>query len=132
MDMIYEACLILKQVLQARAPYDTGNLAMNSIRIDRNRGCVLIGGQDIAPYAPITNEPWTSEKWEGRQNPNEGWVQKAIEEALPIIQRVLSGKATDEDVRAARKQYKDIYEERKRKRIEILKQKKEKIDGGRS
>ena len=132
MDMIYEACRILKQVLQARAPYDTGNLAMNSIRIDRNRGCVLIGGQDIAPYAPFTNEPWTSAKLEGRQNPNEGWVQKAIEEALPIIQRVLSGKATDEDVRAARKQYKDIYKERKQKRIELLKQKKDKIDGGES
>ena len=127
MDMIYEACRILKQVLQARAPYDTGNLAMNSIRIDRNRGCVLIGGEEIAPYAPITNEPWIADKWQGKQNPNEGWVQKAIEEALPIIQRVLSGKATDEDVRAARKQYKEIYEERKRQRIELLKKKKEKI-----
>lgn len=127
MDLIYEACRVLKQVLQARAPYDTGNLAMNSIRIDRNRGCVLIGGAEVAPYAPVTNEPWTSDKWQGAQNPNEGWVQKAIEEALPIIQRVLSGKASEDDVRTARQQYKDIYEERKRQRIEFLKKKKEKI-----
>ena len=119
MDLVYEACRILKQVLQARAPYDTGNLAMNSIRIVGNS--VVIGGE-IADYAPFTNEPW-----QGKKNPNEGWVQRSIEEALPLIQRVLSGRASDKDVRAARAKYRGIYEERKQKRIEYLKTKREKI-----
>lgn len=109
----------------ARAPYDTGNLAMNSIRIVGNS--VVIGGEDIAPYAPYTNEPWSSEKWKGKKNPNEGWVQRAIEEALPIIQRVLSGKANDKDIKTAREKYQSIIEERKRLFIQIRMQKKEKI-----
>lgn len=119
MDPIKEACRILKQVLQARAPYDTGNLALNSIRIVGNK--VVVGGE-IAPYAPFTNEPWNKGK-----NPNENWIQRAIKEALPIIQRVLSGRASDEDVRAAMKNYHSIYEERKRLRIEALQKKREKI-----
>lgn len=144
MDMIYEACKILKMVLQARAPYDTGNLAMNSIRIDRNRGRVLIGGE-IAPYAPYTNEPWeakdikrTVKKGEetttitykrSAKNPNEGWINRAIEEALPIIQRVLSGKATDKDVKDVMKYYKNVRAERKRLYIEELEKRKAKILG---
>lgn len=127
MDMVYEACKILKLVLQARAPYDTGNLAMNNIRIDRNRGRVIVGSAESAPYAPITNEPWTSEKWHGKKNPNEGWIQRAIEESLPIIQRVLSGKATDKDVQAAFQKYYDIRAERKKLYVEELKKKRDNI-----
>lgn len=130
MDIVYEACRILQSVLQARAPYDTGNLAMNSIRIDQNRGCVIIGGEDIAPYAPFTNEPWVSPQWHGAKNPNEGWIQRAIQEALPLIQRVLSGRATDEDVCAAQNYYSGIVDERLRMFIENEKQVKAKIDGG--
>lgn len=121
MDILYEACRVLKQVLQARAPYDTGHLAMDSIRIVGNS--VVVGGEEIAPYALHTNEPWTSEKWHGAKNPNEGWVQKAIEEALPLIQRVLSGRATDEDVQRALTEYKGIYEARKQQRITNLRKK---------
>ena len=124
MDMVYEACRILKQVLQARAPYKTGNLAMNSIRVVGN--AVYIGGE-IAPYAPFTNEPWKSEKRQGKKNPNEGWIRRAIEEATPIIQRVLSGHASDEDVKSAIAKYQSIYEERKKHRIELLNKKKETI-----
>lgn len=126
MDIIYEACRILKTVLQARAPYDTGNLAMNSIRIDRARGRVIIGGE-TAEYAPYTNEPWISEKWKGKRNPNEGWIQRAIEEALPIIQKVLSGKASEKDVQNALRYYKGIRAERRQNYIEKLKKKKESI-----
>ncbi len=124
MDPVHEACNVLKQVLQARAPYKSGHLALDSIRTVGNR--VIIGGE-IAPYAPFTNEPWTAERWNGKMNPNEKWIQRAIEEALPIIQRVLSGRASDEDVRAALQKYQGIYEERKRLYKEYLKKKKESI-----
>ncbi len=127
MDLVYEACKILKAVLQARAPYDTGNLAMNNIRIDRNRGRVIVGSKESADYAPITNEPWVSEKWHGKKNPNEGWINRAIEEALPIIQRVLSGRATDKEVEDALNYYSGVREERKKQYIRRLNEKKEKI-----
>ncbi len=121
MDLICEACKILKLVLQARAPYDTGNLAINSIRIVENK--VLIGGE-IADYAIFTNEPWTKGK-----NPNEGWVQRAIAEAAPLIQRTLGGRATVQDVRQSKKFYKDIINERKKVMVENLKQVRDKIIG---
>ena len=124
MDPVREACRILKQVLQARAPYKTGNLALNSIRIVGNK--VVIGGE-IAPYAAFTNEPWESERSNGKMNPNERWIQRAIEEALPLIQRVLNGQASDADVKAAIRKYQGIYEERKRLRLELLKKKKDGI-----
>lgn len=125
MDLVYEACRILKSVLQARAPYDTGNLAMNSIRIDQNRGRVIVGGE-IADYAVYTNEPWMSDKWNGKQNPNEGWINKSIEEAVPIIQRVLSGRASEKEVNDILTKYKDIRAERKAQYLEYLRRIKEK------
>lgn len=124
MDPVLEACRVLKQVLQARAPFDTGNLFRNGIRIVENK--VIIGGE-LAPYAVYTNEPWTSEKWDGKKNPNEGWVQRAIREALPLVQRVLEGKATEDDVKEARRRYQRIINDRDRRMVERLKQEKEKI-----
>lgn len=124
MDVVYEALKILKLVLQARAPYDTGNLAINSIRIVGN--AVYIGGE-IADYAIYTNEPWVSEKFHGAKNPNEGWVQAAIQEAAPIIQRVLSGKATQTDINAVQDLYKNVIADRKNRLVENLKQLRDEI-----
>lgn len=123
MDLIREACKILKLVLQARAPYHTGNLAINSIRVVENK--VLIGGE-IADYAVFTNEPWTNRKG---KNPNEGWVQAAIAEAAPLIQRTLGGRATLQEVQQSKKVYKDIINERKKVMVENLKQTRDKIIG---
>lgn len=125
-DWQYEACKILKLVLQARAPYDTGNLAINSIRIAADYSAVLIGGE-IADYAAQTNEPWTAEKWQGKKNPNEGWIQRAVQEALPMIGQALSGKLTREDISVFTNQYKTIYNNRKREVIKRKREKQEKI-----
>ena len=121
MDLIREACNILKLVLQARAPYDTGNLALNSIRIVQNS--VIIGGE-IADYAIYTNEPWNK-----GTNPNQGWVQDAIKEAVPLIQGVLSGKAKMSDVRRTQKMYKQIIAERKKNMTAKLKKIRDEIAG---
>jgi len=127
MDMAYEACKILKSVLQARAPYDMGNLAMNNIRIDRSKGSVIIGSAESASYAPFTNESWISEKWHGKKNPNEGWINRAIEEALPVIQRVLSGRVTDNDVQNALRYFNKVRADRKKNYLKLLNDKKDKI-----
>lgn len=98
------ACNILKTVLQAKAPYDTGNLSIHSIRIDSDGNGVFIGGE-IAPYAVYTNEAWLSDKSNGKKNPNEGWIGKAIREAEPILKQALSGKMTREEYEEAMKKY---------------------------
>ena len=114
MDIVREALNVLKLVLQASAPYDTGNLALNSIRIVGNS--VYIGGE-IADYAIYTNEPWTGR---AGKNPNEGWVEKAIQKAVPLIQSILNGKATAQDIAQAKNMYAGIVEERKQSMIKDL------------
>lgn len=121
MDLVYEALKILKLVLQARAPYDTGNLALNSIRIVQNT--VVIGGE-IAEYAIFTNEPWSKGK-----NPNESWVQRAIQEAKPLIQMTLNGRYSMEDIQRAKQTYQDILKDRQRLMVERLKELREEIAG---
>jgi hypothetical protein len=90
---------ILKDI-KAYAPKDTGNLAYNAIKMKMPNAhtCeIYISGNSIklansaygsyfkygvAPYAPFTIEKWISPKWGGRKNPNEGWWQNALENAL--------------------------------------------------
>jgi len=90
----YQAALLLHTALVANAPKDTWNLALNSIRIVQDKGQwhVLIGGE-IAPYAEFTNEPWTRGK-----NPNEGWIERTIEECLPMIKQIMSGSITQAEI----------------------------------
>lgn len=143
MDIKYEAGKILQLVLIARAPYRTGNLALNSIRLesDGENTCVLIGGE-IAPYAPFTNEPWEIGKTIQRgnfkkgevvtyertkPNPNEGWIDKAITEALPLVKAALAGNLSEADINAVKKQYEDIREQRDTDYAEYLKKEGEKI-----
>lgn len=89
--------------LQIRAPKDTGNLALNGIRKafdpETQTALIVIGGE-VAPYAVYTNEPWIDDRWNGAQNPNQGWIQFAIEEARPVLIMILSGTMTQEDVDA--------------------------------
>lgn len=53
-----------------------------SIRIEGNR--VVIGNEDVN-YAVYTNEKWISEKWKGAINPNEGWVDRIVKQALILF-----------------------------------------------
>jgi hypothetical protein len=64
-------CKYLKLV----APKDTWNLTINGIHTIYEDGTyyVLVGGE-TAPYAVSTNE-----KWAVGRNPNEGWLDKAID-----------------------------------------------------
>lgn len=128
-DPRYEACRILQTILRARAPYDTGNLAGRGIIIENYENCpaVYIGGADVAPYAPYTNEPWVSERWKGRKNPNEGWIERAIEEAKPYIQKALSNRMTEEEVMELLGDYNAEYERRRALRIADKEEKRSKI-----
>lgn len=92
-DKLEQASRYLQQVLKIFAPKDTGNLSLNAIRVVQvapNKWQIVIGGE-IAPYAVYTNNKWIASRWAGKTNPNEGWVNKAIESAKPYLIQILSG-----------------------------------------
>lgn len=89
-------CFRFLELFKEKSPYKTGNLRLNAIRfeyVDAKTFKVYINDV-IAPYVYYTNEKWVSPRWNGRQNPNEGWVERAIEETLEELAREYKGKVT--------------------------------------
>ena len=71
------AVSIVNQMRKEYVPRDTGNMAFNALQYDVQNGILTIYiDENIAPYVPYTNEPWISPKWNGKQNPNEGWWER--------------------------------------------------------
>lgn len=64
-----------------RSPKDTRNLAINGIK---QQGNTVVIGNALVPYAVATNEAWVSPRWNGKSNPNEGWVDNAIIQVVRI------------------------------------------------
>lgn len=66
-------------VLRFQTPIDTGNMRYNATYAKYLGDGVweIVVDESIAPYVPYTNEPWISEKWNGKKNPNEGWFDRA-------------------------------------------------------
>lgn len=84
-------------------PVDTGNLRASTIakRIGENTFEIYVNAGDDpyakyergrAPYVPFVNEPWISPKWNGKQNPNEGYWNNGIERAIKLLARQMGGK----------------------------------------
>lgn len=97
MDLLQKteiAALIIETACRIYAPKDTGNLSMNGIRSVFENGMwqVVIGGE-VAPYAVRTNEVWEKGK-----NPNEGWVENAINSVKQSIIGIFQDKYTEEDL----------------------------------
>jgi len=84
--------------LKVRAPKKSGNLALNAIKKTwnpmANTWDIVIGGE-LAPYAVYTNEIWIARPG---VNPNQGWIQTACIEAKPILQAMISGIMTQQDI----------------------------------
>ena len=77
---------------QHSAPYRTGNLALNAVRlryrqVDGHNEAHITADMKIAPYMPYTNEPWVSSRWKGAKNPNLYWFDFAVRD---IVQRLAS------------------------------------------
>lgn len=80
-------------------PYRTGNLRYDSFKIERtgpNSWKIYID-HAIAPYDIYVNEKWISPKWNGKQNPNEGFWQKVCEFIIDYLQKKLGGELTNDD-----------------------------------
>lgn len=94
-DRFMFACEYLKNQLIIDAPYDTGNLAMNGIKIQQIDGKYhIVIGAELVQYAIYTNEPWLNRPG---VNPNEGWVERSIENAKPRIKAIMSGRISQEE-----------------------------------
>lgn len=87
------ACEKACRELRGLAPYDTGNLANNAIRIEfpSANECRIYVDESIAPYMPYTTRPWVSPRWHGKKNPNQDWWQTACELIIEYISKELGG-----------------------------------------
>jgi hypothetical protein len=111
-EKLEQASKYLQQVLKVFAPKDTGNLSLNAIRVvqvEPNKYQIIIGGE-IAPYAVYTDSKWIAERWAGKVNPNQGWVNRAIESAKPVLISILSGAITLTEIDSAILEQKGILQ----------------------
>ena len=120
-DREMRALQVLEAYLKAACPYDTGNL-LSSIRIVQRQKTfgVIIGGE-IADYAVYTNEAWTADRWRGRRNPNEGWIDDTINEALPAIRQIMSGAMTKAEYNSIIERQEKIVKATRENRIRQIK-----------
>lgn len=92
---LYLAQDVILSVLKVNCPFKTGNLS-KSINAENERLFITIG-DDTVQYAPYTNESWDNfnPPLKGHTNPNEGWINRALEIALPIVDSLLQGSITE-------------------------------------
>lgn len=91
-DVINATVEIVNQMRAEFVPYDTGNMALNALQVSVVGELIDVTvNEDIAPYAPYTNEPWLSDKWNGKPNPNQGWWDKFAEEFAKRLTAKLRG-----------------------------------------
>ena len=73
-----------EQLIRQKAPRDTGNLALNAVRVVNlgNGVWEIYVDEKIAPYMKYTEENWGKFRppLAGKKNPNEGWFDKVSAE----------------------------------------------------
>lgn len=124
-EKLRQVAEVLRNALVVNAPKDTWNLALNAIRIVQDYGkiYIVIGGE-IAPYAVYTNEPWINRKG---QNPNEGWIQRTIQENLNVLKAIIGDKLTKEDIEKIKEMQTQNLDEQRLERIRNAKEARDKI-----
>lgn len=78
--------------LRKVCPWRTGNMEQ-SIKVEKKSNSeywICIYASDV-PYVCYTNEPWTSSKWKGKENPNENWISGAAVKIADMIAEKLGG-----------------------------------------
>ena len=74
-------------IVRKYTPVDTGTLKNDAINMEFNddKTFTIYVDESIAPYMPYTNEPWKSDRWNGKKNPNEAWWQEVVLEIVEYI-----------------------------------------------
>lgn len=92
-NTVYKAVLQAMERASSVIPVDTGNLRYNSVKLRQvGKGHFQIYiDESIAPYAPYTTEQWTSPKWNGQPNPNEGWWDNYCTTIMNELTKILGG-----------------------------------------
>lgn len=92
-------CYRALETMRGLAPYKTGNLARNAVRMYfiSEDTAVLYVNTVIAPYMPYTNEPWISPRWNGKKNPNEGWFDGAVRIITEQVSEELNGEIEEDE-----------------------------------
>ena len=93
------ARVLCEQVFRPLVPKDTGNMRDTATKfeaISSTEFKIYIDAKE-APYVVYTNEPWKSPFWRGKENPNEGWFQKAAERFAQMLAAALGGTIIQED-----------------------------------
>lgn len=81
-------------LMKDAAPHRTGNLRDHGIELVQtgiNEYTISIGAPN-APYAVYTNEVWVAPSWHGKKNPNEHWIDNAVEDVVDMICDITGGK----------------------------------------
>lgn len=98
---IIKACIAVVEEMRAdwvpnpktRYKTSTGNMAFNALKYREEGNAFIVYIDDaIAPYFPYTEYPWISPRWNGKSNPNEGWVERFQEEFARRLAQRLGGK----------------------------------------
>ncbi len=82
-------CELAFETLRDLAPYDTGNLSRNAIKLeftDAKHARIYVS-EEIAPYMPYTNEPGLRSVGTERRTPTRGGLtqrQSSLQSLLPI------------------------------------------------
>lgn len=72
--------LLATTVLKSQTPVKTGNLRSSIKEVDIHpRGFTVTIGGEQAPYVVFVNEPWLHPRWQGRENPRQGFIDRAAE-----------------------------------------------------
>lgn len=103
-NKIQEMLRVLSETIRSYCPYDTGALSQSIETYYSGNEARVIIGNDLVDYARVTNEPWQKGK-----NPNEGWVQRAINAAVPVVQAIFRGEITQSEIDQYVKLQNNIY-----------------------
>lgn len=117
------AASYLSQMLCLHAPKDTWNLTFNGIalrQVSPKHWQIIIGGEN-APYAVFTNEAWIGDRWNGKKNPNEGWVENTIELGRGFIQSIMNGAVSLEELKAVDEEIDNQINDKLNANIEYIK-----------
>lgn len=76
----------IKNIVQANMPFDKGFMFMNGARYteDETKFSITFDGNAV-PYIPYTEYEWKSKRWNGKTNPNEGWIRNNTVNDLTLL-----------------------------------------------